>query len=81
MTSLFTPIGMGFDFIVIVSLLHLAAASSLSLDMEYLFLLGSSAPINGCSAASCDFGALAGEDKCIFFCCTVFNWRLLISFY
>ena len=32
---------MGFDFIVIVPLLHLAA-SSLSLDMEYLFMLGSS---------------------------------------
>ena len=79
MTSLFTLIGMGFDFIVIVSLLLFAAASSLSLDMEYL-LLGSSAPFNGCSAVSCDFGALAGEDKCIF-CCTVFNWRLLISFY
>ena len=36
------PAGMRFEFIVIVPLLPLLGASSLSLDLGYLFLVGSS---------------------------------------
>ena len=33
-------------------------------------------PVNGCSAVSCDFGVLAGEDECMFFFCTIL-WSIL----
>ena len=43
-------------------------ASDLSLDVGSLFLGGfQHPPVDGCSAASCDFGVLAGEDACMSF--------------
>ena len=39
-------------------------ASALSLDVGYLFLGGfQHPPVDGFSAASCDFGVLTGEDE------------------
>ena len=43
-------------------------ASALSLDVGYLFLGGfQHPPVDGFSAASCDFGVLTGEDECMSF--------------
>ena len=44
---------------------HLAGASPLPLDVGYLFWWDPTFSINGCSAASCNFGVLTGEDKFI----------------
>ena len=41
---------------------HLVVASSLSLDVGYLFWGGQHPPVNGCSTASCHFCALTGDD-------------------
>ena len=55
---------MGFEFITITLPYCLAAASSLSLDMGHIFFGGlQHPPVNGCSTASCNFGALAGGDE------------------
>ena len=32
---------------------------------------------DACSIASCDFGALAGGDKCMSFCYAILNWKFL----
>ena len=42
---------------------HLVAASFLSLDVGYLFGRCQHPPGDGCSAASCNFGVLTGEDE------------------
>ena len=43
-------------------------ASALSLDVGYLFLGGfQHPPVDGFSAANCDFGVLAGGDECMSF--------------
>ena len=71
--------GMGFDFIVIEPFLSccLAAASSLSLDIGYLFFVRFQCPaVDGCSTASCNFGALSGGDEHTSFYSTIFNWTL-----
>ena len=43
---------------------HLAGASPLPLDMGYLFWWDPTFSINGCSAVSCNFEVLIGEDEC-----------------
>ena len=70
------PVGMGFGFIVIVALLpSLSAASSLSFRVGYLFFVGfQHAPVNGGSTASCDFGALSGDEH-MSFSSAVWNWK------
>ena len=72
---------MRFDFIVIVPLLPYPAASSLSLDMGYLFDGFQHPPVDGCSTASCDFGALARGDEHIFFYSAILNQKSVIYFY
>ena len=43
---------------------HLVGASPLPLDMGYFFFFsGTQHFVNGCSAVSCNFGVLNGEDK------------------
>ena len=66
---------MGFDFIVLAPpSCHLAVASSLSLDMEYLFFsLFQHPSVDGCSTAICDFGALAEGDEHTSFYSTILN--------
>ena len=60
-------VSMGFDF----NSYHLVA-SRLSLDMGYLFFGGfQHPPMDGCSAASCNFGVLAGADENTSFCSTI----------
>ena len=55
----------------------LAAASSLSLDMGYLFFVGFQCPpVDGCSTTSCNFDALSGGDERTPFYSTIFNWTL-----
>ena len=34
-------------------------------------------PVNGCSAASCDFGAVIGENECVYFYSSILNQKLL----
>ena len=47
---------------------NLISASPLSLDMECLFFSGFQHPlVNGCSTASCNFGALSRGDEHTFF--------------
>ena len=46
---------------------HLAWASPLPLDMGYLFGGIQHSPVDGCSATSCNFGVLTGEDLCMSF--------------
>ena len=72
--------GMGFDFIMIVPLYCLSAAAALSLDVGCLFGRSQCRPVDGCSAASCDFGALAGGDEYTFFYTTILNWKSCLCF-
>ena len=52
-------------------------ASPLSLDVGYLFFGGFQCfPVDGCSIASCNFGALAGGDECMSFNSTMLNQSL-----
>ena len=52
----------------------LTAASSLSLDAGYLFFGGLQyLPVNGCSTASCSFGALTGGDELTSFYSAILN--------
>ena len=68
--------GKGFEFIMIVPSYHLTATSSLSLDMGHLFFGGlQGPPVNGCSTASCDFGAVSGADEHASFYSTILNWK------
>ena len=53
---------------------HLTAGSSLSLDMGDLFFgKFQYLPVDGCSTASCDFGALAGGGECMTFYSVILN--------
>ena len=74
------PVGLGFDFIMIVPLL-------LS-HCGFFFVFGCGVsffsrfwhpPGNGCSA-TCDFSVLTGGDECTSFYSAILNWRLPISF-
>ena len=42
---------------------HLVGASPLPLHLGYIFVGIQHSPVNGCSAVSCNFGVLTGEDK------------------
>ena len=54
---------------------HLITASSLSLDVEYLFVVGPSLLL-GCSTCSCNLGALTGDEHTsIYF--TILNWKFI----
>ena len=66
--------GMGFDFMVIVPLLPSLSGFFLSLDMGYIFWWVLALSIDGCSTASCDFGALAGGDVHMSYY-AMLNWR------
>ena len=56
--------GMEFNFVMIVPLLPFTEASSLSLDVGYLFFGGfQHPPVDGCSMTSCDLGVLAAGDE------------------
>ena len=74
------PMGMRFDFIVIVPLL-------LSCCVFFVFGCGVSffffgmfqhPPLNSCSAVSCIFGALAGGDECMSFYSAILNCLFLL---
>ena len=51
----------------------LVEASPLPMDTGYLSLVGSNILFNGCSAGSCNFGDLAGENECTSFYSTILN--------
>ena len=79
-------VGMGFYFIVIHPSYCLAVASSLSLNVRYFFGGFQCSPVNGCSTASCNFGALAGGDECTSFYSAILNqkqweWSLLRKYW
>ena len=38
-------------------------------------------PVNGCSTAHYNFGALSGRDECMFFYSAILNWKLCSVFY
>ena len=63
--------GMGFDFNVIVPLFSSHRGFSFVLGCGVSFFLGGGMfqhlPVDGCSAASCNFGVRAGEDECTSF--------------
>ena len=65
--------GMGFDFIMIVPLL-LSCCSFFFVFGHGVFFDGfQHSPVNGCSTASCDFGALAGGDERTTFYSAILN--------
>ena len=72
---------------LILSWLHpsycLAEASSLSLDVEHLFFGGlQHPPIDGCSTASCNFGALIGGGEYMSFYSAILIWKpVQVRFY
>ena len=77
-----SPTWWGWDLILswLCPSYSLAAASSLSLDVGYHFSgRFQHPPVNGCSTASCDFGALTGGDECTSFCSTILNWKLVLQ--
>ena len=50
-----------------IELNHLTGASALPLDVGYLFFAEiQRSPVNGSSAASCNFGVLAGDEHTSF---------------
>ena len=60
--------GMGFDFIVIVPLLPSHCAFFFVFGCGMSFFSGfQHPPVNGCSTASCNLGALPGGDECTSF--------------
>ena len=60
--------GMGFDFIVIVPLLPSHCAFFFVFGCGTSFFSGfQHPPVNGCSTASCNLGALPGGDECTSF--------------
>ena len=62
---------MGFDFNVIVPLFSSHRGFSFVLGCGVSFFWGGGMfqhlPVDGCSAASCNFGVRAGEDECTSF--------------
>ena len=70
-------VGMGFDFVMIAPLLpshwsfFLAFGHGVSYFDGFLY-----PPIDGCSTASCSFGALTGGDECMSFYSTILNQKL-----
>ena len=58
---------MGFDFIVIVPLLLSYCSFFFVFGRGVSFFGGFQCPVNDCSTASCDFGALTGEECTSFY--------------
>ena len=72
-------VGMEFNFVMIVPLLPFTEASSLSLDVGYLFFGGfQHPPVDGCSMTSCDLGVLAAGDEHMSYS-TILNQNLLVT--
>ena len=50
------------------------------MDVRYLLFAGiQHSPVSGCSAVSCNFGVLAGEDDCTSFCSATPFYSLLLA--
>ena len=62
---------MGFDFIVVVSLLPSCCSLFVFVDGGALFGRFQCPPVDGSSTVSCDFDALAGGYECTSFCSTI----------
>ena len=70
------PVGMGFDFIMIALLLQSCCGFFFVFGCRVSFLgRFQSPPVDGCSTASCDFGALAGGGECMTFYSAILNWK------
>ena len=69
--------GMGFDFIMIVVPLLPSCYSFFFVFGCGVSLFGSfqHPPVNDCSTATCDFGALAGGDEGTSFSSTILSWK------
>ena len=69
--------GMGLDFIMIVPLLLSCCGFFFVFGCRVPFLDGFwHPPMDGCSTASCDFGALTGGDEHTVFYSAILNWNL-----
>ena len=69
--------GVEFDFIVIAPLLASRCSFSIVLWRGVSFIGEFQCPpVNGCSTASCDFGALAGGDEHTSFYSAILNQKL-----
>ena len=65
---------MGFDSKCDLPLLPSCWGASITLGRGISFFGGiQHSPVDGCSAASCNFGVLAGEDERTFFYSTIFE--------
>ena len=68
-------VGMGFDFIIIVPFLPSRCGFFFVFGHGVSFLgVFQHPPVNGCSTASCDFGALTG-DECMPFYSAILNQK------
>ena len=70
------PVGVGFDFIMIVPFLP-SHCDFLFLQVGHLFFFFGrfQCPVDGCSIASCDFGAFSGGDEYMSFYSAILNWK------
>ena len=69
-------VGMGFDFIISEPLLLSCCSFFFVFGPVVSFYGGFQCPpVNGCSADSCNFGALAGGDEYISFYSDILNWK------
>ena len=62
------PAGIGYDFTVVVPLLPSHCGGFFVFGRGGSFFFGGfSCPLNGCSIASCEFGALTGDEHTSFY--------------
>ena len=66
--------GMGFDLIMIVPFLPSCRGFFFVFACELSSFGPQRPPVNGCSTASCNFGALAGGDELTSFYSAILNW-------
>ena len=69
--------GVGSDFIVIVLFLLSRGGCFFAFGRGVSVFGGLQCPVNGCSAASCDFGAVMGDDECTSLYSNIVNRKLL----
>ena len=69
------PVGMRFDFIVIVALLPSCCGFFVFGRGISFFGRFQHPPVDGCSTTSCDFGSLAEGDERVSFYSTILNWK------
>ena len=76
------PAGVGFDFIVMAPLLPSNCGCCFVFGCGVSFFGGFQCPpVNGCSTASCSFGALTGGDEHMTFYFAMLNWKpVLLKF-